>query len=102
MEEDGGPDGRKESLRKARPGAARLFAAGTAGWKAGEANAMTKGLSVHPEEKIRTCREESKWCAGVHSLCLGPHYRHRARARGTLSTLGLPRAGTRLLGHTAQ
>lgn len=70
VEEDRGPDGRKESLKNARPGEDRPCAAEIAGKKAGEANARTKGLFVHPEEKIQMWREEPKWCAGVHCACI--------------------------------
>lgn len=82
--EDREPDGCEESLKNARPGSEdRLFAAEIAGRRAGEADAIKKGLFVHPEEKIRTLRETSKWRAGG-VLCLVP----RCKANSSCSGVG--------------
>lgn len=108
-EEGPEPDGCKGSLKNARPGSEdRLLAAEIAGRRAGEADAIKKGLFVHPEEKIQTRREKSKWRAG-RVLCLLPHYKGKlflprggGRGRGTLSTLGLPRPHDGPVEHTVE
>lgn len=62
-------------MKNARPGSEdRLLATEIAGRRAGEADAIKKGLFVRPEEKIQTRRETSKRRAG-RKLCLLPHYK---------------------------
>lgn len=52
-------------MKNASPGLEdRLFAAAITGRKAGEADAIEKGLFVHPEENIQILRKESKGHAG--------------------------------------
>lgn len=84
----------------------RLFAADITGRKAGEADAIEKGLFVHPEENIQLLRKQSKWQAGAALVLLPPLHRGSSCSgvrgvvgRGSLSTLGLLRAGDRLAEH---
>lgn len=62
-------------MKNASPGLEdRLFAAEITGRKAGEADAIEKGLFVHPEENIQILRKESKGHAGCILVLPPPHY----------------------------